>query len=229
MKKLIIRTLAASSMLAATNAFAFNLITNGDFEANGGSLDGWTHNSNVQVAHVNDTPNLYLGGMDNNYALLGYGTTNSNSTLRQTFEITGLNEITVSFDWAFNYFDNSPSAEDTFLSLLRQDSSPAERITLQRLRTNGTSFLDVDLGREYGFYSETIDISHYTADDARVVFRLREEEDSRFWTGTGSYAGIDNVHISGVSPVPEPSTYAMFGTAFLMLGFMGYRSRNRKS
>ncbi len=29
--------------------------------------------------------------------------------------------------------------------------------------------------------------------------------------------------------VPEPSTYAMFGLASLMLGFVGYRSRNKKS
>ena len=29
--------------------------------------------------------------------------------------------------------------------------------------------------------------------------------------------------------VPEPSTYAMFGAAFLILGVAGYRSRNRKS
>lgn len=37
---------------------------------------------------------------------------------------------------------------------------------------------------------------------------------------------------SGTPPttgvVPEPSTYAMFGTAFLILGFVGYRSRNKK-
>ena len=33
----------------------------------------------------------------------------------------------------------------------------------------------------------------------------------------------------GPSAVPEPSTYAMFGAAFLMLGIAGYRSRNRKS
>jgi hypothetical protein len=30
-------------------------------------------------------------------------------------------------------------------------------------------------------------------------------------------------------PVPEPSTIAMFGAASLMLGFVSYRSRNRKS
>ena len=29
--------------------------------------------------------------------------------------------------------------------------------------------------------------------------------------------------------VPEPSTYAMFGAAFLILGVTGYRSRNRRS
>ena len=43
----------------------------------------------------------------------------------------------------------------------------------------------------------------------------------------------DISHISlyvRVNPaVPEPSTYAMFGAAFLILGFAGYRTRNRKS
>ena len=35
----------------------------------------------------------------------------------------------------------------------------------------------------------------------------------------------------GLNPgtVPEPSTYAMFGAAFLILGITGYRSRSRKS
>ena len=31
------------------------------------------------------------------------------------------------------------------------------------------------------------------------------------------------------SMVPEPSTYVLFGIAFLMLGIIGYRSRNKKS
>jgi hypothetical protein len=220
MKKTSITLITALSIFAATNASAFNLITNGGFEANGGSLDGWSYNNQVQLAQAGTFANLQ--GMDNNYALLGFGTTSQNSRLAQEFNISGLDEITVSFDWAFNFYDVG-NGNDTFLSFLREDGGVADRITLERLRTNGTSFFDPDFGLEHGTYSETIDISSFTAADADVIFRLREASG---WQ-TGSLAGIDNVFISAVNPVPEPSTIAMFGSAFLMLGFVGYRSRNR--
>lgn len=44
----------------------------------------------------------------------------------------------------------------------------------------------------------------------------------------GDQIGWDNMYFGTNAVVPEPSTYAMFGLAVAMLGFMGYRSRNRK-
>lgn len=44
---------------------------------------------------------------------------------------------------------------------------------------------------------------------------------NRTWNGSIEY--------EVVAAVPEPSTYAMFGTAFAILGVVGYRSRSRKS
>ena len=204
--------------LSATANVSANLITNGDFET--GDLSGWQTNGDVRVAQAGVIANIQ--GMDNNYALLGFGITDGNSTLRQDFEVTGADEITISFDWAFDYWDNSASADDTFLSFVRQDDTPAYRITLLDLQTNGTGFFDVDAGIAYGSFERTYDISHYTAEEARLIFRLKEETDSNLFTGTASVAGIDNVVITA-SSVPEPSSVAL-----LSLGLAGIGLARRK-
>ena len=52
------------------------------------------------------------------------------------------------------------------------------------------------------------------------------------WSSSSSVnddMGFDNMYFGTNAIVPEPSTYAMFGLAVAMLGFVGYRSRNRKS
>lgn len=230
MKKKSIALFVISALAFAANASAFNLITNGDFET--GDLTGWSTNNNnasangnVQVIQAGPFANAQ--GMDNYYALLGLGTTDGTSRLRQDFDVTGVNEITVSFDWAFDYWDNATNADDTFLSFVRQDGNPAERITMLDLITNGT-FTNPSIDLAYGTFTKTYDISNYTTDEARLIFRLTEESTNSIFTGTASVAGIDNVVITGIAPVPEPSTYAMFGTAFALLGFVGYRSRKNK-
>ena len=228
MKNKLITLFSALALTTTVNVSAANLITNGNFET--GDLTGWqtnnnntSQNGNVQVTQAG--PFASAQGMDNYYALLGAGTSDGTSRLRQDFDVTGTNEITVSFDWAFDYWDNSASADDTFLSFVRQDGSPAYRITMLDLQTNGTGFFDPDGGLSYGSFSETYDISNYVTDDARLVFRLTEESDNSFFTGTASVVGIDNVSVYATPAVPEPSTYAMFGMAFAILGVVGYRSR----
>ena len=220
MKKLLMFICTVTLFFAVIgNAYA-TLITNGYFDD---GLDGWTYSGDVTIGNTNDQGGKFASaqGMVGNYALLGLDTTDGKSTLRQDFDVTGLNSLTLSFNWAFDYWDNSCTADDTFLSFVRQDGTPAYRISLLDLTTNGTP-LSWDLGTAYGYYSETIDISSYTTEDARLIFRLIEESDSSFWTGTGSVAGIDNIVVSP-APVPEPSTMLLLGAG--LLGLAGF---NRK-
>jgi len=114
------------------------------------------------------------------------------------------------------------------LSFLRQDGSPAYRIGLLDLETHGTGFWTPDFGLAYGYYTDTIDISSYTTDDARLVFRLIEESDSGWFTGTASVAGIDNVSVTG-APVPEPSTILLVGTGLIGIIGFGRKRLNKKA
>ena len=108
------------------------------------------------------------------------------------------------------------------MSFVRQDGRPAYKVSLLDLTTHGTGFWGPDAGLAYGYYTDTIDISSYTTDDARLIFRLTEESDPGWFTGTASFAGIDNVSVAG-TPVPEPSTILLMGAG--LLGLVGY---NRK-
>ena len=225
MKKFLVFLAAILLVFGVVGSVNANLITNGDFED---GLNGWTTNGDVQIGDTNDSFGWFASaqGMVDHYALLGLGVTDEKSTLRQDFDVTGLDKLTISFNWAFDYWDNSATAEDTFLSFVRQDGKPAYRISLLDLETNGTGFWSPDLGLAYGYYTDTIDISSYTTDDARLIFRLIEESDSGWFTGTASVAGIDNVD---VAPVPEPATMLLLGSGLLGLVGLGRKKLFKKS
>jgi len=223
MKKLFGFLCAMTLVFGMVGVVGATLITNGDFED---GLNGWTTHGNVQI--VDAGPFAAAQGMVGNYALLGKRTTDGKSTLRQDFEVIGLDELTISFNWAFDYWDNSASADDTFLSFLRQDGNPAYKISLLDLTTHGTKWWNPDTGLAYGYYTDTIDISSYITDDARLIFRLIEESDSIWNTGTASVAGIDNVVVSA-APVPEPSTILLVGTGLLGIIGFGRKRLNKKA
>lgn len=222
MKKIL---LAATGLIFGLigNASA-NMIENGDFN-NG--LYNWKINGDVRIgdADTNDIGGLLASaqGMVGKYALFGLGTSKGTSTLRQDFDITGNNEVTISFNWAFDYWDLSFSAEDTFLALVRDlGEKPVTKISLLDL-TSGNNTFSIGADFAYGYYSETIDISGFSSDNSRLLFRLIEDSSSWCWDGTMSVAGIDNVKVTGTAPVPEPGTLLLMG-----LGIAGFVGCNRK-
>jgi hypothetical protein len=220
-KILLVVTVLIFGLVGSASA---NLIENGDF--NDGFAD-WTTNGDVRIADAdtNDIGGLLASaqGMVGKYALLGLGTSEGTSTLQQDFAITGINEVTISFNWAFDYWDFSFTADDTFLALVRDvGEDPVMSISLLDL-TSGNNTSNIGLDFAYGYYSETIDISDFSSGDSRVVFSLIEERSGGCWDGTLSIAGIDNVEVTGTAPVPEPGTMLLMG-----LGIAGFVGCNRK-
>jgi hypothetical protein len=198
------------------NAHA-NLIVNGDFNS---GLDSWDSSGNVQVVHAG--PFATIQGMDGSYALLGFGTTGTDSTLLQEFDVTGLDQITISFNWAFDYVDWSSKYNDAFLSLYTQDGF-ANIITLQEIITSGT-LMNPTSGLMYGFFTTTIDISSLSGDDGALRFALFE---NLGWN-TESVAGIDNVSVASAAPVPEPATLLLVGSGLLCLASFRRKSKKLK-
>lgn len=201
-----------------------NLILNGDFET--GDLSDWIVEGDVVVTEAG--PFAEAQGMEGYYALLGFDAHSGDweeqevSQLTQGIDVTGYTMLTISFNWAFDYFDNTYQADDTFLAFIEDDENPALSITFLDLSTNG-GFFDPVAEIAFGTFSETYDISSFTDDEANVVFRLVEGSSDNWLTGTLSAAGIDNVEVSGVAPVPEPATMVLMG-----FGLVGLASISRK-
>jgi hypothetical protein len=195
------------------NAHA-NLILNGDF---GSGLNNWD-SSNVYAVQAG--PFASIQGMDGAYALMGFGTTDTTSTLWQVFDVTGLDQLTISFNWAFDHVDWSSNYNDALLSLYTQNGFE-NIITLKELVTNGT-LKNPTTGLMCGFFSKTIDISSLSGDDGALYFALIENPG---WS-TESVAGIDNVCVSSAAPVPEPATLMLLGCG--LLGLAGFTRKLKK-
>jgi hypothetical protein len=207
MKKKII---SLSTVLILTLCFFLNahanLIVNGDFNS---GLANWNTSGNISAAYAG--PFAAIQGMDGKYALMGFGTTSTDSILWQEFDVTGLDQLTISFNWAFDYVDWSSKYDDAFISLYTQDGF-ANVITLQEIVTNGT-LINPTSGLMSGFFTKTIDVSGLSGDDGSLRFGLFEKLG---WTAE-SVAGIDNVSVESSAPVPEPATLLLLGSGLLGL------------
>ncbi|HVN70652.1 MAG TPA: PEP-CTERM sorting domain-containing protein [Desulfomonilia bacterium] len=213
----IYKTLIVISILAlgfALNAHA-NLIQNGDFSS---GLTGWDYSGNVAIANGSPLGNAL--GMNSNYAVLGLSTTGGISSLSQAFDVSNVSSLTISFNWAFAYFDLSTNSYDAFISFYAQDGL-LNIVTLQEIITNGT-FCRPTSDLMYGFYTTTLDISQLSGLDGALYFVMSE---SPTWL-TDSVVGIDNVSVT--APVPEPTTLILLGGGLLILASVRSSFRRKK-
>ena len=137
MKKLLVFLAAMLLVFGLVGSVSANLITNGDFET--GDLTGWTSSGAVQVVDLNDgtLSGIILDfiasiqGMDDNFALFGEGTTEGAAYIHQGFSVSGMDQLQISFDYAFDFFDWSNRKDDKFLSLAWENGG--EALTLLEL------------------------------------------------------------------------------------------------
>lgn len=199
MKMKIITAVCIATLFWAGSATAM-LISNGDFET--GDLSGWKTSGDVRVASAGSVFST-AEGMDGSFAGIGFDNGPVQSRLWQNFDVSGYTKVSISFNWAFNFYDASNSNNDVFVSILRDyDNSTVNNITLDKLKTQGKK-KSPDSQLLFGTFDEVIDISGFNTDNARLQFRLTENTGVIY-----SQAGVDNVK---VSPVPEPATVLLFG------------------
>jgi len=217
MKKFLMVLCAVVLVFGMFGSASANLISNGDFET--GDLTGWTTSGVVDVVNP-ATPSLpdwlaSVQGMDDNFALIGWGTGSGESSLSQSFTVSGTTSINLAFDYAFDFFDINFLKDDTFLAITTYTGDVAGAVTM----------LDISsslIGANYGHYEQTFDLDPTWVLDAEMSFTLSEVGGSFWEAGTFSMAGIDNVNVN-TAPVPEPSTILLMGAG--LFGLVGY---NRK-
>ena len=207
---------AVTLVFGMVGSASASLITNGDFET--GDLTGWTSSGAVSVVNPT-TPSLpdwlaSVQGMDDNFALLGWGTGSGDSVLSQDFTVSGATSITLAFNYAFDFIDVNPSDDDTFLAITTYTGDIAGTVTMLDLASSL-------IGANYGHYEETFALNPAWNLDADMSFTL-SEVGGLFSGGTASMAGIDNVNVN-IAPVPVPPTILLMGSG--LLGLVGY---NRK-
>ena len=146
--------------------------------------------------------------------------------MQQYFSLPEASEFTISFDWAFDWYDFSKN-NDTFISLMKSDESePFIDITLLDLSSSSSV-----VGVNYGHFERTYDITSSNL-EPYVEFLLTESMGF-----TGSVAGIDNVSITVTAnstgpavPTPEPSTILLIGTGLIGIAAYGRkRHSNNKA
>lgn len=243
MKKSIFSLITVASLLAATSVQATTYTYGFDWISNGANATASAINTGEAQFFVDISQYSINGGTGGTEQVLFNfrNTGSSNSIIREIYFDDGtllgistlLEPTGVNFTAGSANPGNLPGGNNinfvTSAGFLADANNPA-----------GTNGNGIDQGESLGVVFDLINGRTF----ADTIAALNATD---FATGNTTLANGDALRIGihgagfpdgssasfvnggGNPPVPEPSTYAMFGTAFAILGFVGYRSRSRRS
>lgn len=215
--------LAFTCMLAASTSNAAEILTNGGFET--GNFSGWTATTNG----LGELTPWAVGGSGGGY----FGNTSPLSgsfdayngfdgdaglvyELYQDVVIPSASVATLSTNHRI-VFDSLgiSSTLDRIFEISIRDLSNALLANLysESITMNGAGFTDL------GWNNQVFDVSAYSGSTVRVHFR---EFIPETYTGPANLE-LDNLSLTAVAAVPEPTTFALLG-----LGFAGIAFSRRK-
>lgn len=205
MKKMFLLVVYTVCLLFVTQsvyAATINLLQNGDFEANGGSLAGWNTYGDITLIMESD---------GNHAARLG-GTTGG-GIMSQYFNIGDdyLNQ-TLSVTYDFNFYDNNPYKFDVFATVIK-DSEGSIIETPILLASYDTSLW----GNYSGVFTDLLD-PQLSAGTYALKFVSTE---ATSWN-MDAYVDIDNVSLTAV--VPEPSILMLLGSTLIGIAVLGRKA-----
>lgn len=190
----------------SADAILVDVLKNGDFEMNGGSLQYWNPYGDV---------NLVTESSGNHLARLGSDITDGNTLLSQVFTIGSSpnQNQTLSFTYSFNFIDvpNAFAKMDIFAAKIWQGGVPDTQLLLASYDTS--TFVNIS-----GVYTEVLD-PQLTAGTYYLKFQMTENSG----TSTNSYVDIDNVSLK--AEVPEPASLLLLGSGLLGYGLLRRRKK----